>query len=206
MDNLTGFTLKKEDLQKNVARLFEKSKTDESFARNLIENPSGTLSEFVSMKKMPPDQESMTNRFLFSILANDQVREWLQSYKYSGDKKNPSTHELELSFRRDFAAMLINLGDIDIFKSMLEHTAKGYDIPWVAEQFVTGPNQSVVTSPATPSTSDQSLRSSQNFNGLGFGDGTIDPAIIRVVIGQLIQQAKQLKWDGTLSNIGSVVR
>ncbi len=159
-------------------------------------------------KQLPPQKESETNRLLFSLLANERVLEWLDNYNQSS-ADNPVNKK---QFAQDFAKAITELDDGNITLSLIRNAALGYGIPGltdVAEQLIinNAAGQAVATPVAQPSTSDQSTRSSQNFNGIGFGNlGQIDPSFIRATIEQLISYAEELKQVGRLADLNSQIR
>lgn len=202
--------LKKEDLRRNTAALFSKLEKDPAERERFIHDPTGQLSEKVVKQKLEGQVISDANRVLFAMLANDQFREWLDAYK-ARPKGKKVTHE---QFSRDFCDAVLKFGDSDLLRAVVKQAGDGSGLPAfskVAQQLFTGPEKSTVTSPATPSTSDKSANSSQNFNnkqtGIQLGDTTlVDPALLRAVIGQLMAYAQELKAAGKLADVGATIR
>jgi len=195
--------LKRKDLRKNTATMFEALAKDQKAREEFIRNPVGQLVAKLGDKPLPKQQVSDANRILFAMMANDKFRKWLDDYEASPGGK-PVTQE---QFGRDFADALLKFGDSDLLRAVLKYASDGFGMPGfeVMQQFVTGPDKSTFTSPATPSTSDKSLHSSQNFNnkqtGFQFGDAFhVDPAFMRSVINQLITHAQELKAAGKIAD------
>lgn len=194
--------LKEKDLRKNTEELFEQLGRDEKARQEFIKNPTAVLSEKIVKHKLPEQEISDVNRVLFAMLANDRFRQWLDDYEASPNGRKVS----EAEFSRDFSEAVLQFGDSDLIRALFKQASDGFGLPGfskVAEQLFIGPEKSTITSPATPSTSDKSANSSQNFNNkstgvqLGFG-GIVDPAFLRAVISQLIEHAKQLQESGQL--------
>ncbi|MFB9241939.1 hypothetical protein ACFFXZ_09710 [Massilia antarctica] len=194
--------LKKKDLIKNTEQLFERLENDDAARTAFIENPNGVLSGEVLKRTLPEQKISDANRVLFSMLANDRFREWLDDY----EARPQGQRVTDAQFSKDFADAVVKYGDSDLIRALFQQAADGFGLPGfhdVAEQFVIGPEKSTFTSPATPSTSDKSANSSQNFNnkstGVQFGWGALsNPALLRAIIGQLIAHAKELQASGKL--------
>lgn len=198
-----GLVLHHEELRVNTARLFDRLREDEEAQQAFIRDPARHVAEHVLNSELPDQHASDANRVLFEMLANDEFREWLDQYESSPGGERVSDEQ----FARDFAEAVLKFGDPDLLGSLLAHASNGGRVPGgsVFQQFVTGPDRTFVTSPATPSTSDQSLNSSQNFNnnssGFQFGLGdAVDPAVMRAVTDQIISRAKELKQAGELAN------
>jgi hypothetical protein len=196
-------TLPQKDLRKNTATLFDALKQDEHARQRFIRNPTGEVSRVIAQRELTPQQESAVNRVLFAMLANQEFMRWLDEYR--GPDGKPVTRE---QFARDFAQAVIQYGDEDLFKGVMGQVAEGFGFPGeVAQQLVTGPEKSVATPAATPSTSDQSAHSSSNANSVAFGDPTvIEPAFLRSIIQQLIERAQQLKHQRQLGNLDRKIR
>ncbi|MGC0153737.1 hypothetical protein ACPRNU_14840 [Chromobacterium vaccinii] len=189
-------------LRSNAQALFAQLNKDAAARTEFIHNPAGVLATKVGQRQLPPQQVSDVNRLLFSMLANDGFRQWMDDYQASPGGKPVG----EEQFSKDFAAAVLKFADADLIRAMFKLASDGFGLPGFgnsAEQLLIGPEKSLVTPAATPSTSDQTLRSSQNFNGfasglsLGFA-GVVDAALLRTVIGQLVDQAKQMQAAGQL--------
>ena len=191
--------LKRGDLQRDTAALFANLREDASAREQFIKDPARHLSERVIKQQLPPQRISDANRVLFTMLANDGFRHWLDEYQANPSGKQVSQEQ----FGSDFAKAVLQFGDSDLLNALFKHAADGFGLPGInAQQLVTGPDKTVVTSPATPSTSDKSAKSSSNSNGIQLGDPSlVDPAFFRAVIGQMITHAKELKAGGKLADV-----
>lgn len=195
--------LKPAQLRSNAQALFEQLDKDPHASQDFIHNPAGVLTQKVTQKPLPQQQITDVNRVLFAMLANDGFRQWMDDYESAPGGK-PVT---QAQFSQDFAKAVLKFGDSDLIRALFQLAGDGFGLPGFgnsAEQLLIGPEKSVVTPAATPSTSDQTLKSSQNFNGFatgmqfGFG-GVVDAAVLRAVISQLVTEAKQLQASGQLS-------
>lgn len=202
-----GLLLKVTGLQKKTSALFKELEGSSKLKESFIRNPSGVLSPKLFGKKLSKQQVSDTNRLLFSILANDKFLNWVDSYAAENRGKKVS----QAQFSRDFADALLKFGDKNILGSLIQSASRG-GIPGLGgeafQQILinNAAGQAVATPVNQPSTSDQSLRSSQNFNGIGFGDlSVINPAVMRAITEQLVDRAKELSKAGTLGDLNSQI-
>jgi hypothetical protein len=202
--------LNREGLRNHAASLFDQLDKDDAAKQAFLNDPVGQLAGGIAEGNLPPQQISDANRLLFATLANDKFREWLDNYEARPNGQRVSDEQ----FARDYADALIKYGDSDLLQAALQHaanTGEAFGFDEVAQQLVTGPEKSVITSPATPSTSDQTLHSIQNFNnkqsGVQIGDNDlVDPARLRAVTDLLVDKAKELKNAGQLAARGGAVQ
>jgi hypothetical protein len=191
--------LKRADLRKNAITLFDSIDRDEKLKSRFIEDPVGILSEHVFHSKLPRQQASEANRLLFAILQNDAFVNWLGAYSV----KNRGRKVPKQEFAQDFARAVIEHGDHIVLTTLLRNAIAGFRIPGidVAEQGIinNAAGAVTVTSVNQRSTSDQSARSSQNFNGVGFGFDVVSAVAMRTLLEQLIGRAKRLAAQGELT-------
>ncbi|HEV2999985.1 MAG TPA: hypothetical protein VGW75_04520 [Solirubrobacteraceae bacterium] len=199
-----GLVLRKEEVRERTAALFAKIERDDAEREQFIRNPVGVLGREVVGRELGEQVESDANRLLLSMLSNPEFRGWLEDKALELEER-PTTHE---QFRKDFATALVEFGDPVLVDAALRNVANGFDIVGpMAQQLITGPERTLVTSPATPSTSNQTLHSSQNFNGVAIGDPTvIEPELFRSVVDQLVNQAEQLRASGALADVERPIR
>jgi hypothetical protein len=152
------------------------------------------------------EEVSDSNRLLFSILANNKFLDWLAEYS----RKNPKASKEQ--YAQDLVQAAVKFGDKNIIASISKFLVANKGIPGlgdVAQQILinNAAGQTFATPVNQPSTSDQSLKSSQNFNGLGFGHlgHVFDPAFMRSVIESLVNKAKDLSKAGQLQNMKSKI-
>lgn len=199
--------IKLKDLHKKTATLFERLERDTTLRERFVSNPTGHLVGEVLGYELPKQQLSDANRLLFATLANEKFLAWLDAY----DPRPQGGAAPSDKFAKDFAEAVLKFGDGDLLIALLRQSKHGHGIPGlggeVFQQFVTGPEKTFVTPAATPSTSDQTLKSSQNFNGISLGaDTAVNPAVLRALVSQLIAHAKELKAQGVLADLETVVR
>jgi hypothetical protein len=194
------------DLRAHAAKLFQSLEKSDGARQEFVRNPVGLLAREVLKQPLAPQYESDANRLLMSVLSNKKFSAWLRRYPAERDGK-PVPRE---QFQRDFASALIKYGDPVIVNSALKNVANGFDLTGlgpVAEQLIIGPEKSVATPAATPSTSDQSAKSSQNFNGLSFVDNDlIEPTQLRALVRQIMARAKDLREAGELADLSAGIR
>lgn len=189
-------------LRANAINLFEELQENEELAQEFIENPTEIVANRIAQQKIPIQQASEANRLLFSLLANDEMREWLESYPEENAGKRVSKSQ----FAADFAQAVARIGDKNIHISLLNNAALGYGIPGltdIAYQIII--NNSAGSAVATPVSEAQEAKSSQNFNGFPSG-GNITPAIMRMITERMIEYAIQLRDSGVLANLNQQIR
>jgi len=207
--------LNKKDLKQNTIALFKEIESDSALKKSFIKNPTGVLSEKV-MKTKPEVQEiSDSNRLLFSILANQKFIDWLAAYS----KKNKNVSKDQ--YAADFIKAAVKFGDKNIISSISKYLTGNGSIPGlgdVAQQFIinNAAGTALVTPVNQPSTSDQSARSSQNFetstqsntrtSGINLGiNHLFDPAFMRSTTELLISRAKELSQAGKLKQLNNKI-
>ena len=199
--------LKEKNLRNRTISLFKELRKDKLLKEAFIKNPTEVISTKILEKNLDPHQISETNRLLFSLLANENFLKWIDKYSLDNHKR----HIDKKQFRQDFANAVIKFDDKNIIASMINHASFGWGIPGVdiMQQLVinNASGDAVATDVNSPSTSDESLRSSQNFNGIGFGDlRHLNPTFVRTLIEELITYARSLNKLGDLANINSIIR
>lgn len=199
LETTPPLVLKQEDLRNNMVNLFEELQNDERLRENFIQNPTKLVTTRVVRKQLPPQQESESNRLLFSLLANERILEWLDNYSRSS-ADNPVSKK---QFAQDFAKAVTELDDENITLSLIRNAALGYGIPGltdVAQQLIinNAAGSAVATPVCQPSACDK--------KGFGFGDERINPAFARAIIDQLIRYAQDLSQAGRLADLNSSIR
>lgn len=183
------------DLRTRTTALFEKLSEDEKARNKFIKNPAEAISQMWGVK-LPKQEISDANRFLFCVLANDKMNKWLSSYDgYPGGKR-----VTDAQFARDFSDAITKYGDADLVHAALQQSAHGFGLggsTWIA----IGPGQ-VLTSDTASATD---VRSSQNFQvSSQYNQNTTtagkpgDMAKWRALLSQLAAHAKLLKQQGSL--------
>lgn len=190
--------LKTTDLRKNTRALFAEIENDEKLRKRFIEDPAGVLSQRVFRSKLPSRQASEANRLLFAMLQNNRFVKWVGDYA----EKHRGQRVPDDQYARDFAQALLDHGDPAIVTAVMRNALLGFGLPGggpVAQQFLinNAAQQAIFAKVNQPASSDQKLRSSQNFNGFSLG-ANVNPAIMRMLLEQLVARAKTLAKEGAL--------
>ncbi|SEM16226.1 hypothetical protein SAMN05444354_112142 [Stigmatella aurantiaca] len=195
--------------RQSMVALFQDLDTDEKAQQRFIQDPAGIIMDRVFQEKLPPQRASEANRLLFSVLANKRFFRWMDQYANENKGRRVGKDE----FNQDFAKALLEFGDHELLLSVVSNASTGFGIPGMgdrAQQILinNAAGTAVATPVNSPSTSDQTLRSSQNFNGLGFGDlgQLVNPAILRSISEQLLARAQELKDVGALADLSVQIR
>lgn len=189
----SSLEIKPKDLRKNVLALFEEISKNESVKNSFIHNPVEQITKKVMKRELPSQQISEANRFLFSLLANDEMVEWLNSY--SKERKDEKLDKKQ--FAVNFAKEISKLGDENIIISLVSNAVLDYGIPGitdVAYQCVYHelPNKNEWA--CTPVAKDNSSP-----------EMGIDPGMLRSLTEHLISYAKELKNMGRLADLNTQI-
>lgn len=198
--------LTKKEIRENMISLFKKMEKNSTLRKSFAKDPVGILTKDVVKTRATASEVSDSNRLLFSLLANNKFLEWLVQYSKANKKVSKEQYAIDL------IKSAVKFGDKNILASIAKYAASVNSIPGlgpVAQQLlINNAAGSIVATPVNqPSTSDQTLHSSQNFNnnqsGVGFGDlsRVIDPALIRSVVEMLVLKAKELDKKGVLQDV-----
>ncbi len=188
--------VKSRDLRKNIITLFEEMQTNRKLRDAFIRNPVAQIVERVAKKKMQPQTISEANRLLFSLLANDDMVKWLQSY----DKKRQGGRRDRNQFAMDFAKQVAALGDANIVASLVSNAAQGFGIPGlrdgVAYQCVCNETPNKYDCACTPVAKDTTWGKQKG----------IPPEMLRSLTEHLVTRAKELSRTGTLADLDTSIR
>lgn len=212
-----NLVLSMEGLAKRGAALFTDLNKDETLKDEFVRNPSKVIAERVTQRPLPPAQASASNRFLFSLLANDNFRAWLKVYNRRLERDAPTRDERV----RDFADAVMRFGDDNLMASLAELAASGYGIPGITDSayqfasgFVTPVNQnenanlsqnfnmSSSTFSSSASSTSNSGESSRSINDPLI---LLNPALVRAITEHLISHAKDLATIGKLRNLSATI-
>lgn len=193
---ITKLEIKQKDLQKNLLNLFTEMQKDKKLMNSFIHNPTEHIANVVMRKKLPRQQVSEANRLLFSLIANDDMVEWLNTYK--GHEREGEMDKKQ--FAVDFAREIGRLGDENILISLVSNAVQGYGIPGMGEiayQCVCNETTNKNSCACTPVAKNQ----------LPIPDGImVRPEMLRALAEHLISYAKDLSREGKLSDLAAAIR
>lgn len=198
--------LKHENLRGSVAALFGELNDNRGLQKIFIKNPSKVVLSAILPKgmEMPTGQRlSEANRFLFSLLANDDFRDWAQNYQEklnadlrSGKMKAEDVDKLSLA--QDMAAAFGRYGDTSLMVSLANQAALPdkamrdvIDVEVYVEVYIAVAAVIFLILFAidiTPVTADE------------YFDKRLSPAEIRSIADQLVNQAKLKQQAGSLAD------
>ncbi|MFC4591417.1 hypothetical protein [Sphaerisporangium corydalis] len=180
---------------------------DSQLQARFIQNPSSVLVQYGMASSITYEAASAANRLLFSILSNPAFREWLRSYA----AQHLGTRLDSRQAAQDLTVAIRDFGDPNLISAMVESATVGQPIPGggfgpLANQLLVNnaSGTTVVTPVSSPSTSNQTIHSSSNFDGTGEslgGPSVISSALLRTLAEQLTTRAQQLSSAGTLSDL-----
>jgi hypothetical protein len=205
--------LSHEEMTRNAEALFADLAADEELRARFVNNPSGIVAERIAGRELGPQEESASNRIVFSLLSNEKFVEWMAEY---GEKNELGANLDREKYARDLATAIVELGDKELLASILHGEVVGQNIRGVgplASQFIVNnaAGQTFVVPVAQPSTSNQSAASTQNFHTSSgtigvFGEGEFDVGFVRSVVDQLVNEAQTLRARGELADLETPIR
>jgi hypothetical protein len=92
--------------KRRVEALFKALSTDFLLREQFVTDPAQILNEYVSGKRLKPDEAAAANHLLYAVVSNPKLLAWLQSYARS-NAEVPTGDD----FTRDFAKALTRDGD-----------------------------------------------------------------------------------------------
>jgi hypothetical protein len=200
--------LKQDGLRGKVANLFALIKSDAEVKRIFINNPSHAVLSAILPKgaELPPQRLSESNRFLFSVLANAEFREWLGTYQAKLSERvraGESAREVVNKGRvaQDLAQALARFGDQSTIQSLLERNqllSQPEDATYVVravELYV----ETYVAVAVVIVLVLFAIDISPVTEGEAAADLKLTPGELRGIADQLIQHAENLKRSGQLS-------
>ena len=185
-------------LRVSVAELFALANEDAEVRQLLLENPSRVILEAIvpgGAGEIPAQRLSEANRFLMSVLANDEFREWAASYqaKLSANPKNVD----RIAVAQDMAAAFGRYGDTSLTVSLANQAAfdKGAtalkpNVEVTVETYIAVAFVLILVL----------VLIDFNVNDPTGFDKQISPAELRSIADQLINQAKQKHAAGELAD------
>ena len=198
--------LKHDNLRDSVASLFELMNEDSSLRQTFINNPSQVVLGSILPKNvdMPsPQRVSEANRFLFSLLANDEFRDWARNYQghlneqmASGRLKPENVDKMKLA--QDMAEAFGRYGDTSLLVSLGNQAAlpdsPALNVEVTIETYIAIAAVIFLIIFAIDITP---------FNSGEYTDRRLNSAEIRGIADQLVNQAKQKRRAGELADPSS---
>lgn len=127
----SGLVLRVSGLRGRISRLFDELGHNQGLRHTFIDQPMTVMLQRVfpdRAGKVPAQEISRANRFLFSVLANDQFRVWADGYQSDllAEMTRTGTRPEDLDRMRiltDTANAMMEFGDADIVRPLLESSA-----------------------------------------------------------------------------------
>ncbi len=146
--------IRKREFRSKMLALFDELERSERKMQAFVRNPTKVLAT-VFDEEFSPFRQSESNRLLFSMLANDKFRRWLDRYA-NAKRKQTVTDNV---FAQEFAKAVIKYGDDNILLAVLRNQGESIRLPGMGHQFkqlvINNPaKQTAATDVCTPSSCD----------------------------------------------------
>src|SRR5262249_19785328 len=154
-----------------------------------IANPTKLITSHVTHKSLTAQQVSESNRLLFALIANDEMRSFLAKFEPSA-----SGSKGKQEFAAAFAKQIASLEDRNILVALVGNALAENGIPGlsqVAYQCVCNETTGKTSTACTPVAKNQST----------FGGDVIDPETIRGLSEAFVARAKALAKQGVLGEL-----
>ena len=112
------------EFSQSLRRLMDDLLTDRTISTRLSHDPFGTISSYFSDTIGTPNVQQLSdaNRLIFSVLANDDFRTWVEDFNRTlserFDLSSPPSLD-KVAIRKEVAEALLRHGDKDIVSALL---------------------------------------------------------------------------------------
>lgn len=170
--------LKNHQISRRAATLFRDLSENEELQKMFIESPAEVIGQEILGQDYTPEQASAVNKFIFAILANDELPRWAAKYEAENAGKELTPEKR----RADIVKAFVEYGDTSLMTGLLDIAATGALVPGIdkaaliikADSWVVG-NWFIY-----------------KVSGLDFGEETTIPVeLVQQVAEQLVIRAKQ---------------
>lgn len=126
--------LKNNLLSRRIASLFNELSQNEELQKTFIESPMEVIGHEVLEKNYTPEQASAVNKFIFSVLANEELQKWYAKY----DAENAGRELTPEQRLEDLATAFIRFGDpslvagLSLMTGLIEIAATGAEVPGIS--------------------------------------------------------------------------
>ncbi len=170
--------LKNHQISRRVATLFSELSENEKLQKMFIESPAEVIGQEILGQDYTPEQASAVNKFIFAILANDELPRWAAKY----DAENAGKELTPEKRRADVVEAFVKYGDKSLMTGLVDIAATGALVPGIDKAAIIIKTESWV---------------SGNWfiykvSGLVFGEETTIPIdLVQRVAEQLVARAKE---------------
>lgn len=186
-------------LSNRTANLFAELVSNESLRDAFIDTPAEIIGKEVLGESFTRQQASAVNRFIYSVLSNEDLLKWVSEYQIDERDKETSIGNIDRHRRTDdLAKAFIKYGDQSLMTSLIEIASTGAIIPGVD-------NASVIVKADSVAVGNWFV---YKVSGRVFGDDILilPPAQVQVLAEALVKRAQELKQAGVLANSNFEVR
>ncbi len=121
MDNINRETLtvQRAAIVRRVDALFRAMSSDFLLREQFITDPAQILSEYVYAKKLPPEEASLTNHLIYSIMSNRDLLHWFRDRAFE-----PRTQvQSGANFVSEFSRAVVQHGSHNIVHALIRNSA-----------------------------------------------------------------------------------
>jgi len=121
MDNVSRepLTMHRAAIVRRVDALFRAMSSDFLLREQFITDPAQILSEYVYATKMPPDEASLTNHLIYSIMSSRGLLNWFRDRAFQPHNQMQS----DGSFVAEFSHAVVQHGNHNLVHSLIRHSA-----------------------------------------------------------------------------------
>lgn len=176
-----------------AAKLFAELASDECLRDAFIDTPAEVIGQEILGESFPREQASAVNRFIYSVLSNEELHKWVSEYDPNGGGKEGSSGEASRQQRTaDLAKAFVKFGDQSLMTSLIEMTSSGVNIQGLASDSLIVKAESVAVGNWFV----------YKVSGKIFGDDTLilPAAQVQLLADALLKRANELKQAGVLAS------
>jgi hypothetical protein len=112
----TPLVLKNQDLSQRLSAVFADLSRDEDLQRRFIDSPADVIGRDVLGEAYTTQQASAAGKFLYGVLANEELQRWAREYKAANSGRElPPEERLEA-----LASAFLKYGDATLVAGLLE--------------------------------------------------------------------------------------
>jgi hypothetical protein len=121
--------LRPPELRKNLLALLEKVRRDEGVRKAFVTNPTRVITSQVAHVSISAKQVSESNRLLYALIANDQMRSFLSKFQATASGSRAAKQQFAVAFAKQIAS----LKDENILVALVGNALVGNGIPGLSE-------------------------------------------------------------------------
>jgi hypothetical protein len=110
--------------QRRIRALFRAMSTDFLLREQFVTDPAQVFSEYVHRTRVPADKASVSNQFIYSVMASPGLMHWASEYSARHGRDFPPINR----FAEDFSRAVVQEGGWHVVVALLRSTIAGHDV------------------------------------------------------------------------------